>query len=336
MAQRTRAVLGDRPSLAAAQLAAAQPVESVAAGPVVPTMAEPSRGEGWVPGPDFDDALRASASAAVSDRGSYGEFEDLDGEFDLVDGTSIGAARWLRALIGRFVAAQAGFGWLRRTRFDPGRRGAVAVGVTALIVALLAGAWVLFDRPHAAAVVPRVVSDLSSGQPTSRSSGSTADVTGRSGAPAGSASATTSNKIVVDVVGQVKAPGIYQLPAGARVADALAAAGGPLPGVDLTTVNLARRLSDGEQVAIGVPGAPASAGPVDGGVAGSVSSSAPVDLNTASIEQLDGLPGVGPVLAQHILDWRTAHGRFASVDQLREVSGIGPAKFADIKGLVTV
>ncbi len=86
--------------------------------------------------------------------------------------------------------------------------------------------------------------------------------------------------------------------------------------------------------ASGSPGAVVSAGA--GGSAGSASGSAPVDLNTASLEQLDGLPGVGPVLAQRIVDWRTAHGRFASVDQLREVSGIGPSKFDDIRGLVTV
>jgi competence protein ComEA len=139
---------------------------------------------------------------------------------------------------------------------------------------------------------------------------------------------------VVDVVGKVANPGVYRLPGGSRVADAVQAAGGALPGVDLSTLNLAALVSDGQQVAVGVPGAPVVA--ADGAGAGSGASSGPVNLNTATEAQLDTLPGVGPVLAQHILDWRNAHGQFASVDQLREVSGIGEAKFADLKSLVTV
>ena len=143
--------------------------------------------------------------------------------------------------------------------------------------------------------------------------------------------------MVVDVVGKVRHPGVYRLRGGARVGDALRAAGGPLPAVDLSSLNRARKLSDGEQIAVGVTGAPAAGPSMPAGAApGSASGSAPVDLNTASLEQLDGLPGVGPVLAQRIVDWRTAHGQFASVDQLREVSGIGPSKFDDIRGLVTV
>ena len=138
--------------------------------------------------------------------------------------------------------------------------------------------------------------------------------------------------VVVDVVGKVSNPGVYRLPSGSRVADAVQAAGGVLPGVDLSALNLAAPLSDGEQVAVGVPGAPAVAAAGTGSGAGA----GPVNLNTASAAQLDALPGVGPVLAQHILDWRTAHGQFTSVDQLREVSGIGEAKFADLKPLVTV
>ncbi|MDQ1739943.1 MAG: competence protein ComEA, partial [Pseudonocardiales bacterium] len=128
--------------------------------------------------------------------------------------------------------------------------------------------------------------------------------------------------------------GVYRLPPGARVDDAVRAAGGFLRGVDPVTVNLARKLADGEQVLIGVAGsgAPASAG--SGAAPGPATG--PLDLNSATLAQLDALPGVGPVLAQHILDWRTGHGRFDSVDQLNGVSGIGDSKFADLKPLVAV
>ncbi len=121
--------------------------------------------------------------------------------------------------------------------------------------------------------------------------------------------------------------------------DAVRAAGGALAGVDLSTLNLAQLLADGEQIAVSVVGAPGGVAGVAGGAAagsGSAVVTGPVNLNSATGAQLDALPGVGPVLAQHILDWRTAHGQFTSIDQLREVSGIGEAKYADLKSLVTV
>lgn len=134
-----------------------------------------------------------------------------------------------------------------------------------------------------------------------------------------------SARVVVDVAGKVRDPGVHKLPAGSRVADALKAAGGALPGTDTGALNLARVLGDGEQVIVGAPGgAPAAPGATAG----------PVSLSTATAEQLDTLPGVGPVLAQHIIDYRAAHGGFASVDQLREVNGIGPRRFDDLKPLV--
>jgi competence protein ComEA len=134
--------------------------------------------------------------------------------------------------------------------------------------------------------------------------------------------------IVVSVVGQVARPGLVTLPEGARVADALRELGGPVPGVDLGALNLARRLSDGEQIYVGVPAPPgAEQVPAAAGAPGVADK---VDLNSATLAELDTLPGVGPVTAQRIVDWRTRHGRFDSVEQLREIDGIGPSKFAKL------
>jgi competence protein ComEA len=135
--------------------------------------------------------------------------------------------------------------------------------------------------------------------------------------------------IVVSVVGRVVSPGLVTVPEGARVADALREAGGPVAGADLGALNLARRLADGEQIYVGVP-APAGVDPA-GAPPGQPGVADQVDLNSASLAALDTLPGVGPVTAQRILDWRTAHGRFDSVNQLREIDGIGPSRFAKLK-----
>ncbi|MGW0933536.1 helix-hairpin-helix domain-containing protein [Streptomyces sp. NPDC002666] len=147
-------------------------------------------------------------------------------------------------------------------------------------------------------------------------------------------------QVVVDVSGKVRRPGIHRLPSGARVADALRMAGGARPGVSLDSLNRARVLIDGEQIIVGAPPGPAAAGGT-GGVAGGPTAAAgpggaagPVGLNTATVEQLDTLPGVGPVLAQHIVDYRTRHGGFRSVDELREVNGIGDRRFAELRPLV--
>lgn len=136
--------------------------------------------------------------------------------------------------------------------------------------------------------------------------------------------------IVVDVGGRVRRPGLVTVPAGSRVADAIRAAGGALRPRDLALLNLAAKVSDGQLLLVGVPGA--AAGAADPTTA----SGGPVDLNTATVDQLDSLPGIGPVLAQRIIDWRTAHGGFRSVRDLDQVSGIGDSTFAELEPLVSV
>jgi competence protein ComEA len=135
--------------------------------------------------------------------------------------------------------------------------------------------------------------------------------------------------VVVHVAGEVREPGVVSLPAGARVADALRAAGGLRRGGRLGPTNLARVLSDGERIEIGGQAPDAASGP-GGGTSG------PIDLNTATAEQLDELPGVGPVTAAKILAWRTEHGRFSVVDELAEVPGIGPKTLAELRPRVRV
>ena len=156
------------------------------------------------------------------------------------------------------------------------------------------------------------------------------------GSSAGGGPATGRPSVVVDVAGKVRRPGLQRLPAGARVADALRAAGGVRPGVSTDGLNRARLLVDGEQVIVGDPPAAGSGGAPASGVSGAngAAPGTPVSLNSATPEQLETLPGVGPVLARHIVDYRTRHGGFRSVDELREVHGIGDRRFSDLRDLV--
>jgi competence protein ComEA len=144
-------------------------------------------------------------------------------------------------------------------------------------------------------------------------------------------SATAAAELVVDVTGRVGRPGIVRLPEGSRVVDAIRAAGGARQRRDLRSVNLARVLVDGEQIVVGGSAAAAAAAP-----AGTAPAPAVVDLNTADATALDTLPGIGPVLAQRIVDYRTQHGRFTDITELEDVSGIGDATFADLRDLVRV
>jgi competence protein ComEA len=208
------------------------------------------------------------------------------------------------------------------------RRSALAVAAAVVLAALLTGAWVMSSRPQAA-VVPSGGSGRSTGRASPGPAPPSSDGTASVSVPAGGASAAV---IVVDVAGKVRRPGLYRLAPGARVDDAVRAAGGMTSGVNAVSVNLAARITDGEQIVVGAP----AGAPVAGAGTATSSAAAPIDLNAASVGQLQELPGVGPVLAQHIVDWRVAHGSFASVEQLRSVSGIGPAKFAAIRPMVVV
>jgi competence protein ComEA len=194
---------------------------------------------------------------------------------------------------------------------------ALAVTATAYVVMRMGGDAEALPRPPA---------------PGSSTAAATPLVPAPSPAVAGAASAGPGGSVTVDVAGKVRRPGVTTLPVGSRVVDALRRARG---GVDISGLNLARVLVDGEQIVVGRAAVP-------GGLAASASTAAPdptsalVNLNTATAEQLDTLPGVGPVTAQKILDWRAAHGAFSSVDELLEVDGIGDKTLADLAPHVTL
>lgn len=223
---------------------------------------------------------------------------------------------------------------------DPGRRGLVVLAILAVLAAL-AGAWFF------------AASGSTSHAPASASPGSAeaSDVAASPNPqpanefdmylPGGPSLSSSPSELVVDVVGRVAHPGLVRVAAGARIYDVLQAAGGVLPGTDLSSLNLASKVSDGAQIFVGVPiptrslggvvadqpTSPVGAGEAPDGV---------IDLNTATAEQLEALPGVGPVLARTIVNWRASHGHFTSVSQLQQIPGIGPAKYAQIRERVRV
>jgi competence protein ComEA len=204
------------------------------------------------------------------------------------------------------------------------------VGVVLTAAAVVTVWWVLAGRPSEHAVPVTVET------PANASPGASPGPEGSGSAAPGGGGAEPAQPVVVDVAGKVRRPGIVELPPGSRVVDAIEAAGGVRGRPDTTSLNLARKLVDGEQVLVGVEAAAVPVAPAPGGVPGAAPApGAVVDLNTATLEQLDTLPGVGPVTAQAILSWREEHGSFASVDDLLDVKGIGEATLAELRDLVS-
>ncbi|MFC9845088.1 helix-hairpin-helix domain-containing protein [Streptomyces sp. NPDC060223] len=252
---------------------------------------------------------------------------------DVASGGAVGA--W-RDRVGPAVRERMPL-WLQ-SRCGLERRSVIALTVLLVVAAVFAGQhfWTGRTQPVRAPEVVRAAAPFGETAGQAKQQELAPDASAGSPGPAGAAGSV----IVVDVSGKVRSPGLQRLPAGSRVEDALRAAGGVRPGTNTEGLNRARLLVDGEQVAVG---APALAGGPGAGAAGSAASvsgaapaapAAPVSLNTATVEQLDGLPGVGPVLAQHIVDYRAQNGGFRSVDELREVNGIGDRRFADLRNLV--
>ncbi|MGW0529058.1 helix-hairpin-helix domain-containing protein [Streptomyces calvus] len=224
-----------------------------------------------------------------------------------------------------------------QTRCGLERRSVVALSVLLVVAVGFAVQHFWSGRTQSVRAPDVVRAAASHGEPAGKDGAGAS----RAGAAGGAvdAGASVGPDIVVDVSGKVRDPGIHRLPAGSRVEDALRAAGGVRPGTRTDTLNRARFLVDGEQVVVGGPAPPAGPGGAAGTAAGGSAGTAagppvPVSLNTATLEQLDTLPGVGPVLAQHIIDHRVRNGGFRSVDELREVNGIGDRRFADLRNLV--
>jgi competence protein ComEA len=270
---------------------------------------------------DDADVIRARLRALLQDRDGaggwlpddddYPEWDDARATIPVDAPDPVPPETGLPAGLGRHRAPG------RTARWDPGRLGARSLWVSGLVAALLLVAWTWLQRPR---LEPAPVDPVGTATDSSAPS-----------EPAVGEVAQTSPTVVVSVVGQVSRPGLVTLPTGARVADALDAAGGLLPEADPASVSLAAVVTDGQQIVVGAPGGSGGADPATtpSGAGG------PVNLNTATAVELDALPGVGPVLAQRIVDHRK-QGPFTSVEELDDVPGIGPARAAELAELVTV
>ncbi|HEX2894375.1 MAG TPA: helix-hairpin-helix domain-containing protein [Marmoricola sp.] len=208
---------------------------------------------------------------------------------------------------------------------------AVALAVTAYVTMRARPTVSPVPRPHTSAGTSLAGPAGAAGRASVAPTGTTP-----AGAAAASATPAAGGSVVVDVAGKVRRPGVATLPAGSRVVDAIRQAGGARPGVDLSSLNLARVLVDGEQILVGEAPAPGVAASASSQPGTASADGALVDINTATLEQLDGLPGVGPVTAQKILDWRSAHGAFTAIDELLEVDGIGEKTLADMAPRLTL
>jgi competence protein ComEA len=278
----------------------------------------------------YFDRMRTELPAERLQRRLGAENESAGGDDEAQPDTSL--SRWLPETTKSDGAA----GWVAAVRADPGRAGVIGLAVVGVIAVLVTVFTLVRDKapPVASAKLPPVEM-VSSASPTP-----------------GPAPPSADGPVVVSVVGLVHKPGLVTLAPGARIADALTAAGGALDGADMIGLNMARRVADGEQIIVGIvaaPGQPAAMGSsISSGPATTAPTDVPpaagkasapgglVDLNTATVEELDGLPGIGPVTATAIIAWRDANGRFTSVDQLGDVDGIGPARLEKLRDLVRV
>ncbi|MFE1750438.1 helix-hairpin-helix domain-containing protein [Streptomyces anandii] len=291
---------------------------------------EPER-EAVRPAGPGDEAVHAGAAGAA-------DAADVAGTAGVAGAAGARAVWWGRA----GLALRERLPLWMQTRCGLERRNVLALSVVLAVAAAFAlqHFWSARSRSVRAPEVVRAVAPYESRD--KRESGGGGD--GGSAGPAApaaapGATATPGAQIVVDVSGKVRDPGIHRLAAGSRVADALLAADGVKPGTDTGGLNLARFLVDGEQIVVGGPApatgtGPTGAGTGGAGTGGAAGPTAPVSLNTATADQLEALPGVGPVLARHIIDYRSRHGGFRSVDELRQVNGIGDRRFADLRSLV--
>jgi competence protein ComEA len=219
-----------------------------------------------------------------------------------------------------------------RERLDTLSRGEL-VGLAVTVVALLVGVGLWYTRS-----LPRPIDVATSAGTAPAPPAATGSFAPAAATSSLSPSASPSAVLIVDVTGAVQRPGVFEFQPGDRVIDAVERAGGARDNADLTLLNLAAPLTDGQQILVPTKGATTASVPgTTGGVPGSSGATgALVNINTADEATLETLNGVGPVLAAAIMQYRTEHGPFASVDQLDEVSGIGPATLEDLRSQVTV
>ncbi len=308
---------------------------------VAPAAADPPPARGTADGvPGEARAGAEESSAQARSAAMVGSGGDEDADEDAFDEAS----------------RRHGPGWLGARRFE---RPHVAVVAVIVLVGLALAGWavlrarpVAIASPAAGAAVTAVTSPTAAPtMPPAAASATAPAPTPPAAEPSGPSSGGPVAVIEVHVLGAVRHPGVVELPAGARVQDALVRAGGVTKSAELGALNLAQPLGDGQQIVVArsrghtrvrdpvapmaVPGTAPAAG-LGGAGGGSTPGRTRVNINIATAAELDQLPGVGPVTAQKILDWRGQNGRFSSVDELQEVDGIGPKTFADLQPWVTV